>query len=402
MQQQGEVRQAQHDLEPFKQGLAAPRILIIDDDRDDAYVLSQMILHSEYKRAQITIVDNADDALGLVFENKFDVALVDYWLGAQTSVQVLRNITINFGIPAIVLSGLDTDEIRKIGLQAGALGFLAKSDLSRANISKCLCEILRGEARKQSLLRVKNLDINVAALEAIGPWMASLLSRTERVDRLIAIRRMEKMLEADALEEEKSVLARIASEVGFIRRELMLRLDRIGQLEDTFQIRNQEFELTEILRDVRNDFRFDAQVRSVKFSLIGTDEKITMNGDPLLLRDLFLSLFLNSLDMIDTNSELVVTVDQDDENVYAAIQEHRQRTSIHEIEALLHRFEPSASVAEMMSTPEGARLQLASQIAEVLGGTIDLDSNDKEGTTLVVTLPKQIPIQTPLSSLLRH
>ena len=71
------------------------KVLLIDDDEDD-YILTKYIF-DEFKSAlyELEWVNNYENALSLMCENSHDIYLVDYRLGVENGLSLMREAKAN-------------------------------------------------------------------------------------------------------------------------------------------------------------------------------------------------------------------------------------------------------------------------------------------------------------------
>ncbi|MDR3475066.1 MAG: response regulator [Devosia sp.] len=125
---------AEDGLDPFSDH-ALPRardivkVLLVDDDPVDVALVKQASLGGNQMDLFYVACATIPVAMTALAHETFDVAMVDYWLGHETSIALIQDVRREFGLPCILLTGLDTPDIRRIGFRAGAAGFLAKDGL---------------------------------------------------------------------------------------------------------------------------------------------------------------------------------------------------------------------------------------------------------------------------------
>lgn len=106
------------------------RILIVDDDRDYAESMAELV---EIEGYQAVLAYNGMDALKLFKQNNIDLILLDYKMPGLSGIDVLKEIkNYNSSVPVVIMSAfLDTD-LLKLAIQTGADEVLDKP----VNISK--------------------------------------------------------------------------------------------------------------------------------------------------------------------------------------------------------------------------------------------------------------------------
>jgi DNA-binding NarL/FixJ family response regulator len=114
-------------LNPEKDSVSA---LLIDDDSEDTFLFSRLLSRSKQIDFSIKTCRALDDAAALLAKCRFDVVYVDYWLGFDTSITFIHNAVRRCWPPMILITGLDTPDIRRCAYRAGVDAFLSKDNLS--------------------------------------------------------------------------------------------------------------------------------------------------------------------------------------------------------------------------------------------------------------------------------
>ena len=106
---------------------APVRVLLVEDDEDD-YVLTRALLAEEFG-ARLTLVwaDTRAKGLSHLTGGSFDVALLDFNLGSETGVELLREARARgCRTPVIMLTGQDDRATDMEAMHAGAADYLVK------------------------------------------------------------------------------------------------------------------------------------------------------------------------------------------------------------------------------------------------------------------------------------
>lgn len=104
--------------------MTAPKLLIIDDDRDFAEGLAEALeLHGH----QVDIAFTGEDGVEAVKKNDYDTILMDIGLPGLNGVESLLKIRqVNPKVRCFLLTGHSADQIAKQGIEAGAIEILTK------------------------------------------------------------------------------------------------------------------------------------------------------------------------------------------------------------------------------------------------------------------------------------
>ena len=109
------------------------RCLIVDDNA--LYLGEARALLQRQGLSVVGVASNGGDALALAAAARPDVALVDVDLGAESGLDVARALA---PLPVILISAYAESDLRELLDDSPAVGFLAKSVVSRAAIDGLL------------------------------------------------------------------------------------------------------------------------------------------------------------------------------------------------------------------------------------------------------------------------
>jgi len=105
------------------------RVLLVDDDPIDRELIMRASRGGEQLDIQFTQCGATGEAKAAAARDHFDLAIVDYWLGQETSIPLIQEFHDKYNLPVVLLTGLDTPEVRRCGFRAGITGYLSKDAL---------------------------------------------------------------------------------------------------------------------------------------------------------------------------------------------------------------------------------------------------------------------------------
>jgi PAS domain S-box-containing protein len=134
------------------------KILIIDDDEEDYFLTSQYIKKIRGKEFIIDWCYRYKEALDAIVEARYDIYFIDYYLGAKTGLELMKEaLEQNCEQPLILLTGMGNQKIDLEAMQAGAYDYLVKLELNTEKLERCIryslerasaLKILRSNERK--------------------------------------------------------------------------------------------------------------------------------------------------------------------------------------------------------------------------------------------------------------
>jgi len=178
------------ELPPASGGDAAPRILLIEDDADDAALTRELLGDIFGAALALEWVRSWDAGLAAVGETRHDIYLVDYRLGDRNGLQLVRAaIEGDAAAPFIVLTGQGSREIDLAAMRAGASDYLVKSEMTAPLLERAIryaVERHRAERRLAELAQFDQLT-GLANRVLFRDYLLKTLARAERHRQLVAV-----------------------------------------------------------------------------------------------------------------------------------------------------------------------------------------------------------------------
>jgi serine phosphatase RsbU (regulator of sigma subunit) len=127
------------------------RVLLVEDDPEDALLLRQAVADARLARFEWTEVETLADAIGRVRAQPLDVALVDLSLpdsrGLET-FELLRGAALR--LPIVILTGLDDERTGLEAVQSGAQDYLVKGTLDGSVVTRSIRFAIERVRREQA------------------------------------------------------------------------------------------------------------------------------------------------------------------------------------------------------------------------------------------------------------
>jgi DNA-binding NtrC family response regulator len=103
------------------------RVLMVDDDENDFFLTSLMLSKVETRRYEFQWASNYQEGLKAMVEGNYDVCLLDYRLGPDSGLDLLKE-SFNRGCrrPVILMTGQGDNAVDKEAIQRGAMDYLLK------------------------------------------------------------------------------------------------------------------------------------------------------------------------------------------------------------------------------------------------------------------------------------
>ena len=127
-------------------------VLLVEDDEEDYVLTKDLLTGMEGAKHELRWVTDCRSALEAAEAGDVDVCLVDYRLGAEDGIELVRDLVSNGrDMPVIVLTG-DTDRVVDVeATEAGAADYLVKGEVSPALLERTIRYAVRSHAELRAL-----------------------------------------------------------------------------------------------------------------------------------------------------------------------------------------------------------------------------------------------------------
>lgn len=131
----------------------ALRVLVVDDDSDDRFILRDFLAEIDQSGFAVTEVGTYEDATLAIRGGEFDVHLIDYRLGSRTGMDLIRD-ELGGGLrgAAVLLTGAGDDAIDREASEGGASGYLVKGEFDAKDLDRAIRFAVRTYRTRAELL----------------------------------------------------------------------------------------------------------------------------------------------------------------------------------------------------------------------------------------------------------
>ncbi|MFN7140569.1 MAG: response regulator [Limisphaerales bacterium] len=131
------------------------RVLLVDDDEDDFIIARELFREIGAARYQLDWCDRFEEALSTISRSEHDVYLVDYRLGAQNGLDLLKQAQLEgCKAPIILLTGQGEPDVDLAAMRAGAEDFLVKGQITAKQLERSIRYAIE---RKRAELEIQKL-----------------------------------------------------------------------------------------------------------------------------------------------------------------------------------------------------------------------------------------------------
>jgi len=364
-------------------------VLVIEDNYADYKMIEHLLsdVHEEAfkRRYQITHAEYLNVGLAKLENSKFDVVILDLNLPDQNGLVTLRKfIRFENRLPVIVMTGITDVTMALEALRDGAQDYLIKGNFDGYDLARTIgyaierkrnqiinLELALKEERVQMLQRlIGDLSHDFRSpLSAIGTSLY-LYNRTQQIEHL----------------------DNISQQIGHLSN-MLDDFSQMAKLDNDIEILNlQAKNLTQFVRDIVHEYTRIAEAQNRKLVFLNKDENLDHFCliDRKLLYRALLNIITNSIKYTEDEGTIKVSIEfnkSEDERITAKIIIEDDGMGIQEndIPFVFDRFYRSESSKKFVGT--GLGLSIAKKIIELHNGGIKIESEFKQWTRVIITLP---------------
>lgn len=284
----------------------ACRVLLVEDDLADAYVVERQLARSDRGRYEVTRCDRIAHALDSMADSDYDVVLLDLGLpDGRDTANVSRILEADLHVPIIVLTGLADDARALDAVRRGAQEYLVKGEFDE----NLLLQTIRHAIERQRLIQELH-EANQRENEVKDRFL-SHVSHELRTP-LTAIYHFVTILR-DGLAGDLS--SQQTEYLGVVHRNVEQLKQMIADLMEVTRIKNDKVQLdrslvavTEVASEAIDAIAKRATEKAVQVDLIANRRVAPVAGDPVRLKQVFLNLLENAVKFTPENGKVTVSV----------------------------------------------------------------------------------------------
>jgi signal transduction histidine kinase len=371
-------------------------VLLVDDDEEDALLTQDLLAQIEGTRYRPDWVGRYSDALAAVEHTSYDVCLVDYRLGPEDGIALVRELLANgFDTPIIVLTGLGDRAVDIEATSAGAADYLVKGEVTPALLERTIRYSMRRHADMRALRESEEGLRQGQRMEAVGRFAGGVAHDFNNM--MYAVVGFSALV-LDALEPE-SPLRRYVEEIQRAGERASDMTKQLLAFTRKQVLLLQVVDLNEVVTDVNG----------LLARLIGEDVELRSDLAPSVhpveadvgqLEQVIVNLAVNARDAMPTGGTLTIATANREISETDAIARQRDLEAGSYVElsvtdtgegmddaTLRQIFEPFFTTKEE-GKGTGLGLATAFGIVKQSGGHIEVESEPGRGTTFTICLPR--------------
>lgn len=394
-----------------------PRVLVVEDNRD----LNRFLCRCLGQEFEVLSAKNGAEGLEMALKERPDCVLTDVMMPIMSGEQLVTALRARDeieGIPVVVLTARDDDQLRIKLLKEGVQDFITKPFLTdevlarvrnlvaakraadvlsdelatkRMDLETMAREVTRHRHELQTALEqmqvARDLAERASSVKSNFLRMMSHELRTPIAAMQLQLRLMEKT-GADKLEDkQREYLARISRSAQRLL-DLVNTVLEYARIESgRFEARVKRFSLTKVLEEAVDEYQSHATQKGIRLSLSLTDGDIPdLASDPQVVRLIAVNLVGNGVKHTEEGSvEVGAAVVEGAHTLWVKDtgpgipREHQM-----EVFEPFQRFE---DIRQLQGAGSGLGLAIVRDMVRAVGGDISLESDVGKGALFRVTLP---------------
>lgn len=369
------------------------RILLVEDDEDDALLAREMLAEVPHCRFEVTWCATFEEGLEALTAPGLQVCLLDHRLGADTGLDFLERAAAMDPQPPpiILLTGSGNRELDLRAMELGAADYLDKASLTPALLDRAIRyamerrrhmdELTRQNRVLGELVQLRNRLLGMAAHDLRNPLgVIRLAAEIMGQETLGPLTPPQKKLLSEVQE-----LADYMS--SMVNDTLDLSLIETGHLNlklrptDLRPLVERNLAMNSHLAD-RKQIRLSAEFDDVLPHIRADGGKIVQVLD---------NLVSNAIKYSDPGTTIRVSVDGADDQVELRVADEGQGINPEQLGRLFEPFARGGTRPTGGERSSGLGLAIVQRIVEGHGGTIQVSSRPGEGSTFLVSLPVDGP-----------
>lgn len=144
-------------------------VLLVEDDDEDYLLTRDLFTRLPGPRYDVHRSEDSASAHAAIAEGKYDVCLVDYRLGPDNGVELVRElVAAGHDVPIIILTGQGDRDVDVEAASAGAADYLVKDEIGPTVLERTIRYAIRSHEQLRELRRHEETLRHAQRMEAIG------------------------------------------------------------------------------------------------------------------------------------------------------------------------------------------------------------------------------------------
>jgi signal transduction histidine kinase len=368
------------------------RVLLLEDSREDADIFRRYAERCEHYDIEIDHRRLADGVIERVADGEYDALFVDYRLKQeQTGLDVLKSArSCCPDIPVIVLTGVGDESLAVEIMKAGATDYLSKGHFDSESLERSI---------RHGLEKQRMLSVRTDRLRSLGEMAAGIAHELNQplvgvrglAEHLLLGMEREWPLDSEKAREKLEGILDQADRMSHVIQHVRTFSREAGKPE------TRPVNVNEVLNSSLGLLGAQLRSRGVEVHQELTDPLPAVTANPFSLEEVFVNCLTNARDAIEDRRagqnandgvfrvclRTLTESENGTDRVVVEIEDTGEGIASDKIDRVFDLFYTTKG-------PErgtGLGLSISKSIVDSFGGTIDLESEPGQGTTVRIALP---------------
>lgn len=369
------------------------RVLLVEDDEDD-FILTRRLLISIYGEGlKLDWANTYDSALRVMKADQHDVCLLDYRLGNEDGLNLLREANADgYGVPVIFMTGQADREIDLEAMHIGAADYLLKGQTDASLLERSIRYAIqqkRSEAARLDLIREQTARREAEEANRVKDEFLATLSHELRTP-LHSMLGWVHMLRKGALSPDQTAnaLEVIERNVHAQHRlvEDILDLSRI--ITNKLQMKMHQVSLGLLIKSVIESVRSTAEAKNISLEAKIDLRKSNIWGDADRLQQVVYNLISNAIKFTPRGGSVAVFLSYTQTNAEIVVRDTGEGIAPEFLPHVFDTFRQQDGSTTRRFGGLGLGLAIVRHLTELHGGQVQAESGGSgQGAAFTVTLP---------------
>lgn len=363
-------------------------VLLIEDDEEDYILLKKILAKVPHTRYTVIWEQRFEEGLAHMQQEDHDLCLVDYQLGANTGIDLLKEARRRgYNLPIIVLTGASGEDIDIQALQSGADDYITKEllqgdllhRLMRYAIERRKAEQERERLVREQLVRDEQEARRNEFTSMVVHELKTPLSSLKGYSQLLG-RRCERAQDEQGMQLAARMDQQVNRLTGLV--DDLLDINRIegGKL----QLRASAFAFDALVEEVVTDIQLITEQQTIaREGLTHT----TVWGDRERIGQVLTNLLTNAIKYAPAAETILVKLTSDAHTVTTCVQDYGPGIPKELQERVFEPFYQIEGPSHRSPSGLGLGLAIVADLVERHRGRIWVESEEGQGATFCFTLP---------------
>lgn len=365
----------------------ATKLLLVEDDEDDYILTCDYLEQLSSHTFDIEWSSDPKQAVQLLSQNLHDICLLDYRLGASDGLAVLKQAVENgFTGPIIMLTGQSNDELDSAALDAGAVDYLVKNEMSSSRFARSIRYALaRRDIEDERIERLK-----AEAENRSKDRFLAHLSHELRTPLSSILGYTELLMQSDFNEYANNELGVIYRNGKHLLSLLNDVLDLSKIAADKLELSRSDVNLDSLMADVFTLMRVSALDKGLSLRFESLQPlPLVVNIDATRFRQILINIINNAIKFTEQGGIIVrawTKVVDGTEMLFFSIKDSGMGIAPEKQALIFKPFEQIADVESRSVGGAGLGLAICSELLSRMQGGISLESAIGKGSEFTISL----------------